>query len=274
MKKNTARYFVENDSLFSYGAVIFFLLSFVFCILGSLGRWDDRFFIISQVILPAACTLVFVVFMKLFGQRLFFMTCLPAVLGLAFFVIRAFTYENIAYLIISVVLSLSSVFLYTAVVVGWIKRKWPLIPIFLVDFFFDAYVKGYHTLRNPEIAVSFSAVMQEISVLFIILAMLFVSLAMKNKRGIESMGLPKIRSPKVIVKKEQEKEAAAVPALKPEENEEKPLPAAPEAAELESAQPKEIPEAAAAPAEEKESAVSEEAEKENAEMEPDSGTEL
>ena len=273
MKKNTARYFVDNDSLFSSGAVIFFLLSFVFCVLGSLGKWDDRFFIVSQVILPAVCTLLFAVFMKLFGRRLFFMTCLPAVLGLAFFVIRAFTYENVAYLIISLVLSLLSVFLYTAVIFGWIKRKWPLIPIFLVDFFFDAYVKGYNTLRNPEIAVSFSAVMQEISVLFIILAMLFVSFAMKNKIGIESMGLPKIRSPKVIVKKDQEKEAAS-PALKPEENKEQPLPAAPEAAELASAQPIEIPEAAVALAGEKESAVSEEAEKENAEMEPDSGAEL
>lgn len=274
MKKNTARYFVDNDSLFSYGAVIFFLLSFVFCVLGSLGRWDDRFFIISQVILPAACTLVFVAFLKLFGRRLFFMTCLPAVLGLAFFVIRALTYENAAYLIISIVLSILSVFLYTAVVFGWIKRKWPLIPIFLVDFFFDAYVKGYNTLRNPEVAVSFSAVMQEISVLFIILAMLFVSFAMKNRRGIESMGLPKIRAPKVIVKKEPEKEEAAAPALKPEENEEKPLPAVPEAAELESGQPKEIPEAAAVQAEEKEPEVSEEAGKENEEMEPESGAEL
>lgn len=278
MKKNNAKFFIDNDSLFSHGAVIFFLLSFVFCAIGSLGRWGDRFFVISQVILPAVCSLAFVVFLRLFGRRLFFLTCLPAVLGLAFFVIRAFSCEKIVYLVISAALSVLSVFLYAAVVFGWIKKKWPLIPVFLLDFFFDVFVKGYNTLRNPDIAVSFSGIMQEIAVLFMILAMLFVSFAMKNKRGIESMGLPKIRPPKVIVKKDSEKpETAAVSDVLPEKDKENTLPSSPEVPELESKEPKEIPEAATEPAGENESqepAVSEESEKENAEMETVSGADL
>lgn len=273
MKKNNARFFVDNDSLFSHGTVIFFLLSGVFCLIGSLGRWDDRFYIISQVLLPAACCLVFVVFLRLFGRRLFWMTCFPAIAGLAFFVIKALTYGRILYSVISIVLSVLSVFLYTAVAFGWIKIKWPLIPIFILGFAFHVFVKCYNTLRNPELAVSFSGIMQEISVLFMILAMLFLSISMKNKRGIESLGLPKIKAPKVIAKKDSEKtETAAVPETRPEAGPEDALPAA-EDPKLESSEPKELPEITSVLAEEKEMPVSEKAEKENTETEPYTGAE-
>lgn len=271
MKKNKAKFFVDIDSLFSHGAIIFFLLSCVFCLLGSLGRWDDRFFIISQVFFPVICSLAFVFFLKLFGRRLFWMTCIPVVAGLAFFVIKALAYGRILYTVISIALSVLAVFLYTAAVFGWMRVKWPLIPVFILGFFFNVFVKGYYTLRNPDIAVSFSEIMLEISVLFIILAMLFVSFAMKNKRSIESLGLPKIRAPKVIVKNENKKaetEAAEVSTL-PEAVKEEALAAEPEVPTLESGKLTEIPEVS-----EEEPAVSEEIEKESEEIKPDTGAEL
>lgn len=273
MKKNNAKYFIDNDSLFSHGAVIFLVLSCVFCLLGSLGGWDDRFFIISQALLPAASTLVLVVFMKLFGRRLFWMTCFPVVLGLAFFVIKALTYGNILYSGISIAMSVLAVFLYTAVSFGWIRKKWPLIPIFILGFFFHIFVRDFNTLRNPDAAVSFSGLMQEISMLFMILAMLFISFAMKDKRGIESLGLPKIKAPKVIVKKDREKTGTAdVPERLPEGSREKELPEAPEIPELEKTEPKEIAETAES-SDGKETAISEEIKNEDTEIKPDTGAE-
>jgi len=276
MKKHNAKYFVNNDSLFSHGAIIFFVLSCVFCLLGSIGNWNDRFYIVSQVALPVACSVVFVIFLLIFGNRMLWMTCFPAVVGLAFFVIWAFSYGNVVYSAISIALSIVSAFLYTAVCFGWIKIKWPLIPVFIMDFFFHVFFRDYNTLKTPGATVSFSGIMQEISVLFIILAMLFVSFAMKNKRDIESMNLPKIKTPKVIVKKDSEKTGTAetqeneTPKL--EENIKESLPVVSEAAQTETTEPVEISETAeeAKP----ESTVIAEHEEEKIENKPDTGADI
>ena len=287
MKKKNAKFFVDNDSISCHGAVIFLALSCVFCLLGSLGCWDDRFFVVSQVALPVLSAFVFIVFLKLFGNRLFWMTCIPAVLGLVFFVIKALDYDSIIYSAISIALSVLSAFLYSAVAFGWIKRKWPLIPVFILGFFFHIFVRDYTILKTPGVSVSVSGVMQELSMLFMILAMLFVSFAMRNKRSIESLGLPKIRAPKIISKKDSENTVSSALSdggseaqEKPEEKKTEAIASAPEIPEIDSPAPVGISdtsdskEPAIASESETSFCFSEEAEKENANKMPDTGADL
>ncbi len=202
--KNRTKYYVEKDGIFCHGTIIFLALSCVFCLIGSIGRWYDEFFVISQVVLPVVCSILFVFFLMLFGKKLLWLTCLPAVIILAFFVIKSSEYNSLAYTIISIAMSVISVFIYSAVSFGWMKKKWLLILVLTVSFFYHLYVKDYLTLMllDPNNSISFQELMQEISLLFIILAALSTALAMKNKMSIEEMNLPKMRTPKVIVNKD------------------------------------------------------------------------
>ena len=202
--KNRTKYYVEKDGIFCHGTIIFLALSCVFCLIGSIGRWYDEFFVISQVLLPVVCSILFAFFLMLFGKKLLWLTCLPAVIILAFFVIKSSEYNSLAYTIISIAMSVISVFIYSAVSFGWMKKKWLLILVLTVSFFYHLYVKDYLTLMllDPNNSISFQELMQEISLLFIILAALSTALAMKNKMSIEEMNLPKMRTPKVIVNKD------------------------------------------------------------------------
>ncbi len=204
MKKNRIKYYIEKDGIFCHGTIIFLALSCVFCLIGSIGKWNDKFFIISQVALPVVCSLVFILFLILLGRKLLWLTCLPAVFILAFFVIKSSEYNSLTYTIISIALSVISVFLYSAVSIGWLKKKWLLILTLTVGFFYHLYVKDYRTLMllDPNNSISFSSVMQEISLLFMILAVLSAAFAMKNKVSIEEMNLPKMKKPKVIVNRD------------------------------------------------------------------------
>lgn len=201
LKKSKNKFFIEKDGIFCHGTIIFLALSCVFCLIGSIGKWNDDFFVISQVALPVVCSLVFALFLMFFGKKLLWLTCLPAVFSLAFFVIRAFEYNSLTYTVISIVLSVVAVFLYSSVSFGWIRKKWLLILALTVGFFYHLYVKDYCTLKllNPTDSVSFTDVMQELSILFMILAALSAAFAMKNKISIEDMNLPKMKTPKVKV---------------------------------------------------------------------------
>ncbi len=202
--KNRTKYYVEKDGIFCHGTIIFLALSCVFCIIGSIGRWYDEFFIVAQVVLPVVCSILFIFFLLLFGKKHLWLTCFPAVIILAFFVIKSSEYNSLAYTIISIVMSVISVFIYSAVSFGWMKKKWLLILALTVGFFFHLYVKDYLTLMllDPNNSISFQELMHEISLLFIILAALSTALAMKNKMSIEEMNLPKMRTPKIIVNKD------------------------------------------------------------------------
>ncbi len=204
LKRNRIKYYIEKDGIFCHGTIIFLALSCVFCLIGSIGKWNDKFFIISQVALPVVCSLVFILFLILLGRKLLWLTCLPTVFILAFFVIKSSEYNSLTYTIISIALSVISVFLYSAVSIGWLKKKWLLILTLTVGFFYHLYVKDYRTLMllDPNNSISFSGVMQEISLLFMILAVLSAAFAMKNKVSIEEMNLPKMKKPKVIVNKD------------------------------------------------------------------------
>lgn len=201
--KNRTKYYVEKDGIFCHGTIIFLALSCAFCLIGSIGRWDDEFFVVSQVVLPVVCSILFVFSLMLFGKKLLWITCFPAVFILAFFVIKSSEYNSLTYTIISIVLSVISVFIYSAVSFGWMKKKWLLILVLTVGFFYHLYVKDYLTLMllDPNNSISFPELMQEISLLFMILAVLSTAFAMKNKVSIEEMNLPKMKTPKIIVNK-------------------------------------------------------------------------
>lgn len=204
MSRKRIKYFVDGSGLFTHGAVIFMALAAIFTLFGSLGQRSDRYFMLTGLALPLVCELLFLAMLALFGSRTMSLTALPAVMFSVFFIIRAFSFDNIVYMVIFMTVYLTAAILYTATVFGWVRNKWLLSAFIFICFALNVVLRDYPALSGGTVSVTFPVLMQEISILFILLALLFAALALKNKRSLEEAGLPKMRSPKVIIKNVKE----------------------------------------------------------------------
>ena len=86
--KSRARFYVDRKGRFVHDAVIFMLLSVAFRVVGCWGLWNDRFFAVTQLLLPVAACLLFILCLRFLGDRAFPLTILPVLMGAAFFAIK------------------------------------------------------------------------------------------------------------------------------------------------------------------------------------------
>ena len=182
LEESRVKYYVERQSFFARAAVTLMLLSAVFRLIGCWGLWGDPYFAATQIALPLACCLVFVLFLLLLGKRLFAATSLPVLLGVVFFIIKSFTFDSWVHTVLCILLYLLVAVLYTATAFGYVHTKWLLVPLFGLPFLYHIFVEDLAALRNTENPLSFSAGMQEMSVLCVMLALLCTALAMKKKK--------------------------------------------------------------------------------------------
>ena len=205
--KPRAKFYVEKNSALMHAAVIFMALSAVFRLVGCWGMWGDQFFAASQIGLPLVCNLLFILFILLLGGRAFWTTSLPVILGVVFFIIKSFTFDSWLHTVLCILLYMLVAVLYSATAFGIIRTKWLLVPLFGLPFVYHVAVEDAAALRAGT--VTFAGGMQEVSVLCIMLALLFTALAMKKRKTIEDVELPKIKDPKVIVPAKPAADAAA-----------------------------------------------------------------
>lgn len=204
--KPRAKFFVDKNSWLIHAAVIFMALSAVFRLVGCWGMLGDRFFAATQLALPLACNLLFIVCLLLFGVRAFWTTAIPVILGVVFFIIKSFTFDSWLHTVLCILLYILVAVLYTATVFGVVRTKWLLVPLFGLPFIYHVAIEDAAALRDAANSVTFSAALQEISVLCIMLALFFTALAMQKRRKLEDMALPKIKDPKVIIPAAKEAE--------------------------------------------------------------------
>ena len=179
MEETKKKLYVERDGFWTESAMVFTALAMVFRLIGSIGRWNDLQYLTIQVALPIFCGLLFVLCLLLFGKRAFWTTVLPVVIGVVFFIFRAMSMENewlrgcwiIVYLVFTV--------LYT-MAFSCPRLKWALVLLLLAVFAYHIGVQDLPKLMDLEHPVSFVDGMEEMSILGIVLAMLFVSLAMRS----------------------------------------------------------------------------------------------
>ena len=205
--KPRAKFYVEKNSALVHAAVIFMALSAVFRLVGCWGMWGNQFFAASQIGLPLVCNLLFILFILLLGGRAFWTTSLPVILGVVFFIIKSFTFDSWLHTVLCILLYMLVAVLYSATAFGIIRTKWLLVPLFGLPFVYHIAVEDAAALRAGT--VTFAAGMQEVSVLCIMLALLFTALAMKKRKTIEDVELPKIKDPKVIIPAKPAADAAA-----------------------------------------------------------------
>ena len=91
------RYSVSRKNFFVKLAVIFMILSALCRFLGYWGFWSNQTagFVTFQIVLPILCNLLFIVLVLYAGRRFFSLTFIPVILGVMFFIIKAFGFDSI-----------------------------------------------------------------------------------------------------------------------------------------------------------------------------------
>lgn len=194
-KKERAKFYVETDGWLIKTAVILMGFSMVLRLIGTYGMWNDRFFAMTQIALPLACNVLYAGLLLLCGRKFFWMTSLPVFFGVAFFIIKALTFDSVLHTVLCILLYLLVLVLYVSTAFGIIRTKWLLVPLFGLPFIYHIAVEDMAAMRAGN--VTFSAGLQEMSVLCIMLSLLCVAFAMKKKKKViidPENNLPKMTS--------------------------------------------------------------------------------
>lgn len=222
MKDNTtlkhrprAKFYVDRKGHFVHDAVLFVLLSAVFRMVGCWGLWSEKFFVITQLLLPVGSSILFVLILRFLGDKALSLTILPVLAGAAFFVIRALGFENMLQIVLCIALCVLTVVLYILTVIGVIRTKWILVPLFAAVLGYRIFVEDLMALRDTANPVLFADGMLELSTICILLGLLFTTLALKKRKLLEEANLPKIKDPVVIKPQKPAKPEPSTAAAKP-----------------------------------------------------------
>ncbi len=209
MKTERIRFYTERSSIGVHAMIILMALSAVFRVIGCWGLWGDRGYAITQIALPIVSALLFIACVWLFGRRALWMSFIPVVLGAVFFIIKSLEFESKLHMVLCILLYVGVITLYFCTVFGIIRTKWILVLLFGLPFLYHIFVEDLAALQDTANPVSFSAGMQEMGVLCIMLGLFFLSLSMKRTVTETTTELPKIKSLRVLDKrKESEAEKA------------------------------------------------------------------
>ena len=128
-----------------------------------------------QILLPLAANLLFVLMAFTDAQDRLYRTAIPVWMGCIFFAVKSFGFTSQLHTVLCLCLYALVALLYGATVMGRVPTQKLLWPLFGLPLLYHIFVEdmGREWTR--------SALLQEISVLFCMAAMLLLSLAMKKK---------------------------------------------------------------------------------------------
>lgn len=182
-KRKKLRYSVSRRNIFVKLSAFLMLLSMICRLLGYWGFWANKptDFVLTQILLPILCNLLFAVVVLYMGERFFTLSVIPVVMGVVFFIIKALGFDSVIHMILCICLYLAVALIYTATVFGVIRTKWLLAPLFGLPLLYHIFVEDRNTLLANENAMSLGDWLPEISVLCVMTALLFICFAMKKR---------------------------------------------------------------------------------------------
>lgn len=213
------RYSVSRKNFFVKLAVIFMILSALCRFLGYWGFWSNQTagFVTFQIALPILCNLLFIVLVLYAGRRFFSLTFIPVILGVMFFIIKAFGFDSILHTILCICLYLAVAFIYTATVFGVIRTKWLLAPLFGLPLIVHIYLDRDMIAPKGQ-TVALAELLPEISVLCIMAALLCICVAMKRRDfAAEKASSAEQQTIDLLVRNEEPPASAIMPDAAPQE---------------------------------------------------------
>ena len=178
------KFFIDKTGFFAEGAMILLVLAAIFRFIGCWGMWVDRIPAMMQIALPVCSCLLLMLCVLLLGKKGFFLSFIPVLLGVVFFVYRSLFFDNMVHTVLCILLYMVVAVVYTATVFGWIRTKWLLPPLFGLPFLYHLIVEDLPALNQGAQTLKFTDGMQEMSVLFIMAALFCIGMGLK-KRPVE-----------------------------------------------------------------------------------------
>lgn len=201
------KFYVEKTSFWPQAAAVLLGLASVFQLVGCWGRWNDRMFLLTNMVLPVAAFLLYAVFLITLGRSALWLTSLPLLAGVAFYALQVWYDDDLLLRMIGLAVCVVAAVLYVGTVVSLIRTKWLLVLLFAGPFLYRAFYRDVLALQNGGEAVLFLDGIREVSFLFVLLAMTFASLGMRK--------LVKEKKAKSKEPTEKPDEPAPVPAPAP-----------------------------------------------------------
>ncbi len=181
MNSSRVKYYIDKGGFFAECAMILLILAAVFRVIGCWGMWNEMVNGIMLLLLPFCCCLLLALCILLFGKKGFFLSFIPVLLGVVFFVFKSLSFDTWVHTVLCILLYLLIAVIYTATVFGWIGTKWLLPPLFALPFVYHIVFQDLPALNNTAVPVSFAAGMQEMSILCIMAAMFCIGMGLKKR---------------------------------------------------------------------------------------------
>lgn len=172
-------YYIERN-ICSILSVICMLLCAVLRIFYYSLRSFSIFELVTLLCLPVLSAVVFAVTVLFFGKSHIEITCASVLLGVVFFIIKAFSFDSIVHTILCVILYIAVLVLYTLTIFGIIPTKKLLYPLFGLPLLYHIFVEDMQLYILASPPVPFIEWLPEISVLLIMCGLLLISLALKK----------------------------------------------------------------------------------------------
>ncbi len=175
------RFYLDKTGFFAESAVILLAMAIIFRVIGCIGMWGNRVDVLMQILLPVLSCVLLILCIVLLGKKGFFLSFIPVLMGVVFFVFKTIHFESWLHIVLCVILYVVVAVLYTATVFGWIHTKWLLPPLFGLPFLYHVAVEDIPALVKTPESVSFAAGMQEMSVLCIMAALFCIGMGLKKR---------------------------------------------------------------------------------------------
>ena len=188
------KFIIDKTGFFAEGAMILLVFAALFQIIGRWGQWNDRIEAIMLIALPAGSCLLLALCVLLFGKKGFFLSSIPVLMGVVFFIFKLFSSTSWVHTVLCILLYLAIVIIYPATVFGWIRTKWLLPPLFGIPFVIHI-ARDLPRLSDTANPVTFSAGMQEMSMLCIMAALMFIGFGLKKQEAEPAVVEPEVVEP-------------------------------------------------------------------------------
>jgi hypothetical protein len=128
-----------------------------------------------------AAAIVFAVAVLFFGKRCPQLTAISVLMGVVFFMVKAFTFETMTHTVLCLILYTAVLVLYSLTIFGVIRTKYLLYPLFGLPLLYHIFVEDMQIYILADPRPVFFEWLPEISVLCIMAALLCISVAMRKR---------------------------------------------------------------------------------------------
>lgn len=182
MDNEKLRYRVSKRNFFTRFTWVLMGLSIVFTVMANWGFWHDteEIAIYLRIVLPVASCLLYMLIINHMGEKGFFLTFIPVMLGAGYLIITSTDSGAMLHSILCIALCIVVTISYIMTVFGTIRTKWLLLPIVGLPLIYRIAIEDREMFFSG--ASKFSVEwFPELAVLCMMLALISIVFAMRKR---------------------------------------------------------------------------------------------